>query len=440
MITTVSSLSSDTQAILLLCAHFGSTQQKGAKPLNNKEYNLLARILQQGQIRPGDLLNQETIDWLEKHQENTLEPQRIQQLLDRGALLAIKVEEWTNQGLWILSRGDTLYPKRFKLKLKHQAPPLLYGIGNLDLLDKGGIAIVGSRAIDEEGLAYTRYVSKLCSKSQIGVVSGGARGVDQEGMLAALAEGGNSVGILANDLAKDSVSKKYKNAIRANQLVLISPYDPHSRFQVGNAMGRNKYIYALADQALVVSSDYNSGGTWAGAIEELKRDNSILVWVRFSTNRPKGNEELLKLGAKPLPDELLNRGFLEKLGESQLKNGSQNDGINISQIVLSSDVIEKPNKIETQNGIAPVYLTASNTFEAILPLLLEYLKQPRKTLKEIAFYLDVQQNQAKVWVNKTIKMGLVEKGKIGYYSIIEDSFSGQLSLGLGNSGELVASK
>ncbi len=430
MTTTVFSLSSDTQAILLLCAHFGSTLQNGVKPLNNREYNLLARILQQEQFRPGDLLNKTIIDWLDKHQDNTLEPQRIQQLLDRGALLAIKVEEWTNQGLWILSRGDALYPKRFKVKLKHQAPPLLYGIGNIDLLDKGGIAIVGSRSIDEEGLAYTRYISKLCAQSQIGVVSGGARGVDQEAMLAVLAEGGNSIGILANDLGKDSVSKKYKDAIRANQLVLISPYDPHSRFQVGNAMGRNKYIYALADQSLVVSSDYNSGGTWAGAIEELRRDNAIPVWVRFSTKLPEGNAELLKLGAKPLPDELLNRGFLGKLGESQLKNGSQNDNVNISQIVQSSDLIKKTNKIEEQDKISPIYSTPSNTFEAILPLLLDYLTQPRKTLKEIACYLEVQQNQAKVWLNKTIEMELVEKGKSGYHSIRKDSSSGQLSLSL----------
>ena len=46
------------------------------------------------------------------------------------------------------------------------------------------------------------------------------------------------------------------------QLVLASPYDPSAGFNVGNAMQRNKFIYALADAALVVNSDLNRGGTW----------------------------------------------------------------------------------------------------------------------------------------------------------------------------------
>jgi hypothetical protein len=36
-------------------------------------------------------------------------------------------------------------------------------------------------------------------------------------------------------------------------------------------MQRNKLIYALADAALVVTSDFQKGGTWAGAIEQLER-------------------------------------------------------------------------------------------------------------------------------------------------------------------------
>ena len=55
------------------------------------------------------------------------------------------------------------------------------------------------------------------------------------------------------------------------RLALVSPYDPAAGFNVGHAMGRNKLIYALADAALVVSSDYQKGGTWTGAVEQLKR-------------------------------------------------------------------------------------------------------------------------------------------------------------------------
>jgi DNA processing protein len=55
------------------------------------------------------------------------------------------------------------------------------------------------------------------------------------------------------------------------QLVLVSPYDPGAGFNVGNAMQRNKLIYALADAALVVNSDFEKGGTWTGAVEQLDK-------------------------------------------------------------------------------------------------------------------------------------------------------------------------
>ena len=65
-------------------------------------------------------------------------------------------------------------------------------------------------------------------------------------------------------------------------------------------MGRNKLIYGLAEFAVVVSSDHQTGGTWAGALEALKA-NLCPVLVRDGDGVPRGNKELLKLGATALP-------------------------------------------------------------------------------------------------------------------------------------------
>jgi len=86
------------------------------------------------------------------------------------------------------------------------------------------------------------------------------------------------------------------------QLVLLTPYAPTAGFSVGAAMGRNKVIYGLADFAVVVSSDYQAGGTWAGAVEALKAGWCPL-FARDGANVPKGNRELFKLGAARLADE-----------------------------------------------------------------------------------------------------------------------------------------
>ena len=86
-----------------------------------------------------------------------------------------------------------------------------------------------------------------------------------------------------------------------SQLVLLTPYAPTAGFSVGAAMGRNKVIYGLADFAVVVSSDFQTGGTWAGAGESLKA-RWCPVFAREGANVPKGNRELLKLGAASAPE------------------------------------------------------------------------------------------------------------------------------------------
>jgi hypothetical protein len=81
---------------------------------------------------------------------------------------------------------------------------------------------------------------------------------------------------------------------------LISRYDPASGFHVGNAMARNKDIYALSDAALVVATAKGTGGTWAGAVESLKKSIAP-VFVKLEDPVPDGNLALLTEGAEASP-------------------------------------------------------------------------------------------------------------------------------------------
>lgn len=63
---------------------------------------------------------------------------------------------------------------------------------------------------------------------------------------------GTAVGVLADSLLKTSTLVKWREGLIAGNLVLISPFYPEVRFTVGNAMARNKYIYCLAESAMVV--------------------------------------------------------------------------------------------------------------------------------------------------------------------------------------------
>ncbi len=404
-------LQPDTQAILLLCAGFGQSRQAELMPLSLGEYNVLAQKLQQQHLRPADLLATDGKNWVFDEVNGSLSPQRIVHLLERGAMLAVAVENWTNKGLWILSRSDETYPQRLKRKLKHLSPPILYGVGNPALLLEGGLAVVGSRDIDDEGLGYTQRIAEKCAEQGIQIVSGGARGVDQTAMLAAISVGGTSVGVLADSLIKAAVSMKYREGLRQGRVALISPYDPSAGFNTGNAMSRNKHVYALADHALVINSSHEKGGTWAGAKEELKKESKIPVWVRLEGDVLRGNHQMVELGAIPFPLEPWNRSILNLLEEAEQVHRIEAQKNTAKQLDLGE--IKPPeiqaNSVNYQDK-ADTPKLPKDAYEAVLPLLLNHLSEPKGD-KEVADLLDVGVGQIRIWLKKAMQEKFVERRK-----------------------------
>jgi predicted Rossmann fold nucleotide-binding protein DprA/Smf involved in DNA uptake len=225
-------LTNDAKAILLLCGRFGKSDSgDSVMPLSLLEYNQLADWLMDRKIRPADLLEDSGLSSIDALTAK-IDISRIRILLKRGAAMAFAIEKWTNNGIWVVCRSDAAYPEPLKKHLKKQAPSILYGVGDIDLLTRGGLAVVGSRKIDGSAESFTREVATECARQGIQIVSGGARGVDQTAMLAAMESGGTVVGVLADSLLKAAVARKYCNGIREKRLTLFSPYYPDARFTV----------------------------------------------------------------------------------------------------------------------------------------------------------------------------------------------------------------
>jgi len=289
----------DTRAILLLCGRFGQLNETDPLPLTNTEYNKVSLWLKSEDLSPSDLLKPENKEKLDSFHHKKISIERIRDLLNRSMAMAFAVEEWTNRGIWIISRSDADYPGKLKNTLKRAAPAVLYGVGNRDLLNLGGLAILGSRDVDEDGINFTRQAARACVSSNLAVVSGGARGVDREAMFTALDEGGNVIGVLPGGLMKAAVSKKYRDSLKSGNLALFSVTDPEAGFSVGNAMARNTYIYAISDYCLIISSSSEKGGTWSGAVQNLKK-NYVPLFVRQDETIPQGNMDLIEMGGIPL--------------------------------------------------------------------------------------------------------------------------------------------
>ena len=294
-------LSPNAQAILLLTAPLLAGRSRASvTPLPLGDYNNLVRHLRDTEMQPADLLDSEGLreldnSWSGLRTRRTLED--VRQLLERGFLLAQALERWSARAIWVVTRPDDDYPNRLRKKMRGKAPPVLYGCGDRDALDGGGLAVVGSRRVNEELIEYTERVGQLAAEAEVQIVSGGARGVDQAAMRGSLAAGGHAIGVLGNNLERTALNRGNREPLMDGSLVLVSSFDPAVRFRGWQAMERNKQIYALADAALVVNSDLGHGGTWAGATEQLGKLRYVPVYVRSNGEPCRGLDELVVRGA-----------------------------------------------------------------------------------------------------------------------------------------------
>lgn len=458
-------LSQDTEAVLLLCGRFGGEKQDPFQPLTAREYGELAKWLLGRSLRPSELLTTAGREALSRVHESRLERKRIEFLLGRGTAMALALERWARGGLWVISRGDVQFPKRLKRHLKHATPPLLYGAGDKALLDLGGLAVIGSRDATESALDYTRAVAARCASEGIAVVSGGARGVDAAAMQGATEAGGYCIGVLASDLLKTSVNRQNRVGLQKGRLVLVSPYFPEAGFNAGNAMGRNRYIYTLADQALVIDSALRSGGTWEGAIENLKH-GWVPMYVR-SPGEGAGNAALIAEGGRPFDYVPHSSGSLAEVFRQvePVEEASLDDPTEEQQSLLTMGptveavpdgkktepkIWQGQTSAETPSGaptsVSPLpYAADASTISSVVELaareggsnpevhrvkpaadttlepldmysdfskkLVILLTGSALSEEEIALRLFIEKSQAKVWLKRACEAGLVEKQK-----------------------------
>lgn len=389
-------VSSDTQAILLLTAPLlnGHQAADGPSTLAPRQYRELARFLHERDLTPSALIEPRNEPLVDDCQ-SALDIPPLRPLLARGFALAQAIERWGQRSIWVLSRADTGYPRLLRQRLGEAAPAVLYGCGDPRLLEGRGFAIVGSRDASEQVLAVAQRAAERACEAGYAVVSGGARGVDQAAMRSAGEAGGQSIGVLADSLERAAVAAEHREGLAGGRLVLCSPYDPRAGFQAGHAMQRNKLIYALADAALVVNSDFQKGGTWAGAVEQIERLRFCPVFVASGTIHSKGLEALERKGALRWPEPGDARAFEQAMQQTEP----------VAAPTLFSDPVPV---LDRTNGKAPATPNAEGHGEAseasVKDALMSTVRQVVLCLdmpvteKSVSEALDVTKPQARRWL------------------------------------------
>ena len=288
--------SDNSMSAVLLCSYIGINNDDAYKPLTLKEWNeLLDSVIEHGQ-QPSVVMDPSQ-SFLRETDCSQAYIERIKRLMSRAGTVAFQLDELEGKGIDIVTQFDADYPVLMKRRLKKKTPPVLFYSGDIGLAKKIGIGVAGSRNVDAEGVDFARKLVEKAAAERLVVYSGGAKGVDSIAEKAAVESGSAAISFVADSLLSKIRKKEILDAVVNRKCLLLSDVRPDVGFSAARAMNRNKYIYASSYGTFVVASDYNKGGTWAGAAEAMKNEwTKVLVWNHGGYE---GNRRLIEKGAVP---------------------------------------------------------------------------------------------------------------------------------------------
>ena len=218
---------------------------------------------------------------------------RILALLDETELLEHYCMRSIKADCTYLSRICAAYPEALRQKLGDDSPGVLWTKGDLSLLTRPKVALVGSRELLPENREFAKGVGRQAALQGYVLVSGNARGADKAAQDACLAAGGQVISVVADKLESHS--------IRPNVLYLSEDgFD--CDFSAQRAISRNRVIHALGGKTFVAQCGYQAGGTWDGSVKNLRFGWSTVYC--FEDGSP-AQSLLLEMGANTVTMEEL---------------------------------------------------------------------------------------------------------------------------------------
>jgi len=172
-------------------------------------------------------------------------------------------------------------------------------------------------------------------------------------------------------------------------------------------MSRNKLIYTQSDATIVMKSD-TKGGTWEGANENIKKQ-WIPLWV--IDYKEKGNEEIIKMGAKRLSIS----GNIKIPELIKVESSKQNEPdlfSNVNKEAPSNNVEESKVIKETTDSEIQIKIKEASLFNLFIVKLVDSFKNKALTKKEMKERLDITNSQLDEWLKVgTEKEFIIKKSR-----------------------------
>lgn len=205
-----------------------------------------------------------------------------------------ELEAVARLGAQVFFWGESAYP--YRLAATEGAPPVLYTLGNTELLSpSAALGVVGARNASASGIKLTGLLaSKVCETGTV-IVSGLARGIDAA---AHKASPGSTVACVAGglDVIYPRENTELYHQLRSDGLI-VSEMPPGTQPQARHFPRRNRIISGLSDGVLIVEAALRSGSLITARFALEQGRDVFAVPGSPLDPRSQGANRLLKDGA-----------------------------------------------------------------------------------------------------------------------------------------------
>ena len=195
----------------------------------------------------------------------------------------------------------TIKNKEYTKKLKNipNPPKQLYFIGDIELLNKNSIAIIGTRNASENGKRLASKFSKELVAQGIVTVSGMAKGIDAEAHKSTIEAGGKTIAVLGNGLNHifpPENTNLYQEIIKSGGLV-VSEYLPNTPPSSNLFLERNRIVSGISIGVLVVEAAYRSGTSVTAKLAKEQDRKVFVLPHEINDKYGVGTNKLIRKGA-----------------------------------------------------------------------------------------------------------------------------------------------
>ncbi|MCQ8895589.1 DNA-processing protein DprA [Limnobacter humi] len=210
-----------------------------------------------------------------------------------------RAQRWLDEGpnrFW-LAPGSTGYPD--SLKALPNAPLMLFGHGQAELLHTRSIALVGSRNATRMGLRTAQDLAASLAGHNWTIVSGLAEGIDGAAHTGALDAAGATIAVLGcgPDVVYPSCHHRLAANILASQGLILSEYPPGTAPMSGFFPQRNRIIAALSDALVVVEAAVRSGSLITARLAGNLGKPVLAIPGSIHSSQSKGCHAMIREGA-----------------------------------------------------------------------------------------------------------------------------------------------